>query len=106
MNREDFQQLATLRLEEAKEHNFPPDPETVKQVYSHRLSALLVRAGLEGKVSREAPEGSPLDRHWATVLRWKEDSRYRPIDTGQARTLYNAIAEARNGVLVWLQRNW
>lgn len=138
MNRQDFQALASVRLEEAKalldaghpagayylagyaiecalkaciasktrEHDFPPDPETARQIYSHRLPVLLVRAGLDGQLSREAPEGSPLDRHWATVLRWKEDIRYRPIDAGQARTLYNAIADPQNGVLGWLQRNW
>jgi hypothetical protein len=138
MNRQDFQTLAHVRLEEAKvlldaghaagayylagyiiecalkaciarqtrEYDFPPDPETVRQVYSHRLPALLLRAGLEGRLRVDAPGGSPLDKNWGTVLRWKEDSRYRTIDVVEARTLYNAIADPKHGVLVWLQQNW
>ena len=89
-----------------REHDFPPDPETVRQIYSHRLPALLLRAGLEGQLRKDALGGSPLDKNWGTVLDWKEDSRYRPVDAVEASTLYNAIADPQNGVLEWLQRNW
>ena len=138
MNRHDLQELARLRLDEARalliaghpsgafylagyavecalkacisrktrEHDFPPDPETVRQIYSHRLPALLLRAGLESQLREDAPGGSPLDKNWARVLGWNEDSRYRLIDTIRARSLYNAIADPQNGVLAWLQRNW
>ena len=90
MNRQDFQELARVRLEEARalliaghsagafylagyavecalkaciarqtrEHDFPPDPETVRQIYSHRLPGLLLRAGLEGQLRKDAPGGS------------------------------------------------
>ncbi len=138
MNRGDFQQLATLRLEEAKalldaghpagayylagyaiecalkaciskqtrEHDFPPKPRVVNNIYSHDLKTLLQGADLGALLTRDAPQGSALDKNWAAVLLWLPESRYQIVPQQDAQDLYTAVADPAEGVLAWLQRNW
>ncbi len=138
MNRGDFQQLATLRLEEAKalldagypaggyyltgyaiecalkaciakktkEHDFPPKPRVVNNIYSHDLKTLLQGADRGALLTRDAPQGSALDKNWAAVLLWSPESRYQIVPQQDAQDLHTAVADPAEGVLAWLQRNW
>ena len=136
MNRELFQELARLRLKEAQadagcpdgayylagyavecalkacicrninQYDFPPKPEVVRDVYSHKLPNLLKIAGLDVKLKGDAPQGSALDGNWAIVSLWSEESRYRIAAEQEARDLCAAIAHPQEGVLTWLQQNW
>lgn len=81
MNRADLQQLAELRIREAKclldtrEHDFP-DLELVRDSYKHDLQSLLRTAGLEPMLEDDARKNAKLAHNWNTVIKWSVDVRY------------------------------
>lgn len=111
MNRQDFQALARVRLEEAKALLDAGRPAgayylAVRDYYSHGPADLRKAAGLDAGLQVDAPQGSDPDRSWGIVLLWKSNSRYRMIALQDAQDLYNAISDPTGGVLAWLQQNW
>lgn len=70
-------------------HDFPPNPRVVNDYYSHKIPSLAKLAGLELEVTK-----------------WSEQGRYEThIESKDARDLYRAISNSRNGVL-WLKKYW
>jgi HEPN domain-containing protein len=43
---------------------------------------------------------------WGLVRDWKEDSRYQRKSEQQAKDLYNAITDPTSGVLPWIEQCW
>ncbi len=86
--------------------DFPPKPDLVRDIYTDNLGRLLKIAGLELPLRQAAPPGSSLDKNWAKVLLWSEESRYVTHAPQDATDLYDAIADPAAGVLAWLQQNW
>jgi HEPN domain-containing protein len=44
--------------------------------------------------------------NWELVKKWTEKSRYETCDDARARALIAAISDTESGVLQWLRRNW
>jgi HEPN domain-containing protein len=139
MNRTDLQQLAEVRIEEArilldggsysgayylagysiecglkaciakqtKEFDFPDKPEEIRKIYTHNLGQLLNSAKLKDKLEDDMKSNKPLYAYWAYIVDWKEEKRYElGVTEKEARDLYEAIADPRNGVLQWLKKWW
>jgi len=138
MNRTDFQQLAEVRVHEArilleagclagsyylagyavecalkaciarqtKQYDFP-DKQLVDRIYKHNPKELLKAAGLEKDLEEMMRNNKHLERNWAVVLKWTEESRYEPVRSeGEAKDLFLAISDVRDGVLPWLKKRW
>lgn len=131
MNRADFQQLAALRLDEARSllaagqpsgayylagyaveralkaciarqtraENFPPRPETVRNMYTHDLSRLVRIAELQSELVSARAANPAFQRYWETVSTWSEQARYETFTQAQAADLLTAISDPTNGVM-------
>jgi hypothetical protein len=88
-----------------RQHEFP-DRDLVLQSYSHNLAQLVRVAGLEPQLQVEAGGNLALADNWAIVKEWAERSRYERRREQEARALYVATADRRNGVLRWIRRHW
>jgi HEPN domain-containing protein len=136
VNRSEFQTLAEVRIREAKAlldvqlwdgayylagyavecalkaciarltraEEFPP--RDAKDYYTHDLNALLKIAKLEAVRLAEGSTNAKFDAYWRSVVKWKEDARYKRISRSDAETLYEAVADPNDGVLRWVQLHW
>jgi len=136
-NRGEFQQLARMRLREArvlmrtgnfqgayylaglavecalkaciakntKRHDFPPNINAARDIYSHDLVKLIGVAKLQAILDAERNRNAVLDTNWDVVLKdWNVNSRYM-VTRLNATDLYKAVA-GRNGVMQWLRQRW
>lgn len=134
MNRTIFQKLAEMRIEEArillgakqysgayylagyaiecglkaviakktKRHSFP-DKKFVDQCYTHNLEQLLKQADL--KDALEAAD-KRIQEQWAVVKDWSEQARYEKKSRALARAFYDAVTDAKRGILPWIRSHW
>ena len=88
-------------------YDFPPEPREVSKIYTHNLNGLLDFAGLSQELEKEKDAGSDVWINWGLVKDWSEGLRYEvSVPERRARDVYGAVADARNGVLVWLKKWW
>jgi len=88
-----------------KRHEFPPNLNIVRDIYSHDLGKLIVAANLQMALDAERRKNADLDSKWTLVIKnWNVNSRYR-VGGLNARDLYRAAA-GRNGVMQWLRQRW
>ena len=97
--------LKSCIAKEFKEHEFP-DKDFVNSIYSHKLDQLLRHAGLEHEPEITIASKSQLWEYWKYVRTWKESKRYEEPTPEEAKELYWAIADPKNGVLQWLKERW
>jgi HEPN domain-containing protein len=129
MNRGEFQELAMIRIHDAKvllenkcfdgayylsgyaiecalkaciakktkEFDYP-DKKLVDKIYTHDFSKLIGVVGLKVDESIAA--------RWGTVKDWSEQDRYRRHTEKEARDMYDAVANSKEGVLEWIKQHW
>ncbi len=98
--------LSSVLARQVEQHQFPPRPETVREMYSHRLLDLLRLAGLRTQLEDASATDGHLGARWLVVKDWSEESRYAlPLST-DAEQLYTAVADPTHGVLQWLRQYW
>lgn len=135
MNRPEFQALAEVRIKEAKAlldaqlwdgayylagyavecalkaciakmtraNDFPPRE---SKDYTHDVNVLLKTAKLEGARTAEGSANPTFEAYWRSVVKWKEDTRYKRVTQSDAENFYAAITDPTNGVLRWVQLHW
>jgi len=87
-----------------KRHDFPPNQNVVRDIYTHDLGKLIKAAGLQTALDAESNHRSSLNQSWGVVKVWNVESRY--LTKGlNARDLYKAVA-GRGGVMQWLRQRW
>jgi hypothetical protein len=76
----------------------------------HDINTLIDRAELRHELNTRlqasSTSGDPFASNWATVLLWKETSRYESKTEAEARALFAAISDKPDGVLRWLKNYW
>lgn len=88
-------------------HDFPPKPDVVRNSYQHNLESLVNLAGLHEELKNQQSTVVQFGSNWDLVIKWSEAYRYEThVDSKTAKDLYSAIANSRNGVLVWLKKYW
>jgi hypothetical protein len=90
---------------QVRRHDFP-DRDLALQSYSHDLAQLVRVADLERQLQEELGRNLALAANWAIVKVWEERSRYERRREQEARALYAATADRRNGVLRWISHYW
>lgn len=88
-----------------KRHDFPPNQNAIRDIYSHELVKLIAVAKLQPALDADRVKNKALAGNWDLVLKdWNNNSRYS-IGGLNAKDLYRAVA-GRNGVMQWLRRRW
>ena len=87
-------------------HDFPPDPSTARDYYTHNIEALLRASHLKAVHDGDNAENISLKANWAIVKDWNEASRYNRWSRAKARDLINAITSEPDGVLAWIKQRW
>lgn len=137
MNKDDFKDLAQIRLREAnallkngryegayylcgyaiecglkaciakktKRYDFP-DKKTVIDSYKHDLSNLVGTAGLELKLDKEIEKNAKFEVNWGIVKDWSVVSRYEKHNEKEARDLFSAVSNKKDGVFQWIKKYW
>ena len=91
---------------QTRQHDFPPEPRTVADMYTHDIEKLVARAELRVRLQAEMTSNPGFADYWKTVIAWSERSRYARVPITEAERLYEAIADRRHGVLRWIRRYW
>ena len=98
--------LKACIAKQIKEFDFP-EKKLINDSYSHDLVKLLGLSGVGHLFEAELGTNSGLQNNWAVVKDWSEGRRYdTSVVEKQARDMYDAITESRNGVLSWLKKQW
>ncbi|WP_141434397.1 HEPN domain-containing protein [Bacillus sp. 03113] len=130
MNRGELQELATIRLEEARillESNLFDG--------AYYLSGYVVECGLKAWIAKNTkqydfPDKKMIDKiythnlntllgvvgysrppeeidiNWAVVKDWSERARYSRHSEKDARDIFEAVADPEEGVLRWIKQHW
>lgn len=138
VTRIDFQQLADVRLREAKAlldlgmwdgayyltgyavevalkaciiktvmaTDAFPDKKFSENCWTHELEKLIALAGLKLAWDTATAANPNLWSNWRTAKVWSEHTRYHRITEAEAKSLYNAVSDATNGVLTWIKTQW
>ena len=74
--------------------------------WTHKIGSLLKLAGLKNDLDTDITSNPAIGVHWMYVKDWNEESRYRGWTENEAKTLYNAIVHATDGVMTWIRKRW
>ena len=96
--------LKACIAKKTKKFQFPPKIEFVRELYSHKLNALMSVAGLDADLKKEMDANKAFKDNWLTVKDWTEESRYRTSSL-PGKDMYNAVA-GTDGVLPWIKLHW
>lgn len=89
-----------------KRNDFP-DKKVVDKSYTHELRTLFDLSGLKIHFEKEIKTNSQLEKNWATIKDWSEESRYRSsIPEPKVRDFYLAVTARKNGILTWIKKSW
>jgi AbiV family abortive infection protein len=83
-----------------------PSKDLSKNCYTHSVQDLIKVADLEVTLTRARSLDVDLEANWSTVKDWSEQKRYHLIEQSDAESLYNAISDAKSGVLPWIKTHW
>ena len=136
MNRQNFQELALTRLQDAKvlldNHQYSG---------AYYLSGYVIECALKACIAKKTKQydfpdkntvmdsythnleklvtGADLNKQlkslkndpdfspkWSEVRDWSEESRYKKYNQEEAHNIYSAITDPNHGVLQWLQQHW
>jgi hypothetical protein len=87
-----------------KRHDFPPNQNAIKDIYTHDLVKLVGAARLQPALDADRRKNTSLSNKWDVVKDWNINSRYATKGLN-ARALYRAVA-GKNGVMQWLRQHW
>ncbi len=90
---------------QTEQYDFP-EKKRVDDSHTHDLKKLIIVAQLSSQLAERRRAQPEFDANWTTVANWWEQSRYERPSQGRAENLVRAIANAKNGVLQWLEQYW
>ena|SRR5439155_5129205 len=87
-----------------RRHDFPPDQNVIRDIYTHTLSKLIAAARLQADLDTERKNNVPFRSKWDVVKDWDIKSRYATSGLN-SQDLYRAVT-SKNGVMQWLRQRW
>jgi HEPN domain-containing protein len=78
----------------------------LKGCWTHDFTKLVKLAGLDSDFGKARGANKVLERFWIVTTGWEETSRYRDASETDARSLFEAVTHATDGVLQWIQTRW
>lgn len=76
------------------------------RAWTHNIEELVVLADLRVVRDADATVNPALYQHWQRVRNWTEESRYQQKTQVQAQLLYDAVTDAKDGVMQWIRLRW
>ena len=83
-----------------------PDKNFGVRCWVHDIEPLVELARLKSRRDADMAANANLSINWGTVRAWKETSRYERKTQADAQTLYDAITQNPDGVLLWIRTHW
>ncbi len=77
-----------------------------EKCWTHNLEDLIVIADLKTSRDRDTSANPDFELNWQHVKDWGEIARYQRKSEAQARMLYEAVTDTKNGVLPWIKSRW
>lgn len=96
--------LKACIAKKTKKFQFPPKMDYVRELYSHKLKALVSASGLDADLTKEIDTNPGFKTNWSTVKDWTEESRYKASGLN-GKDMYNAVT-GKDGVLPWIKQRW
>jgi hypothetical protein len=97
--------LKACIAKQTKKYDFP-DKDAVNDSYCHNLNKLLGLAELTHPAKDERKSNKKLEVNWSIAIGWNEGSRYITHTEIEAKALYSAVTNKRDGVLKWIRKYW
>lgn len=91
---------------QTKQYDFPPEPNLVRDIYSHNLQQLLDKANLQKVFEQEKARDPEFAINWNVIKDWTEKSRYQLQSQKKARAILKAVSDPQHGVLRCIKRCW
>jgi hypothetical protein len=85
-----------------RRYDFPPNQNSIKDIYTHDLAKLIRAAKLEAALDSDRESNILFKNKWDVLKDWNINSRYATSGLS-ARDLYAAVT-GRNGVMQWLRQ--
>jgi len=82
------------------------DRKFAEKCWTHDVEALVKAADLDAARGLDVAANADLKRNWAYATAWTETSRYERKTESEARSLFDAVTDAVNGVLPWIRSRW
>jgi len=98
--------LKARLAKQTKRYDFPPEPTSVGQIYSHDLKQLLSKANLLEVFDREKARDPQFGVNWTIIKDWTAKSRYELQSQRKARAIVKAVSDPQHGVLRCIRRFW
>jgi len=89
-----------------KRYDFPPEPNFVRDLYTHNLAQLLDKADLKEVFDREEARDPEFGVNWSIIKDWNAKSRYKMQSQRMARAIVKAVSDPQHGVLRCIRRLW
>ena len=83
-----------------------PEKGLVINSYTHKLKDLLKLAELKTELEATMQRDPLMERNWAIVQDWSEESRYEKKTVKQTESLLKAIEDQQGGLLPWIRQRW
>ena len=83
-----------------------PDRKRVLDAHSHDLAKLVHVSGLQTELDEQRAKSLEFRENWATVVDWVPEMRYwnpGKLCRADVELMISAIADRRDGVLIWLK---
>ncbi|MBY0229261.1 MAG: HEPN domain-containing protein [Gemmataceae bacterium] len=76
------------------------------KAWTHSLADLVKLAEMETDRAAHAAANPGFEKNWGTALDWNEKSRYGQKDHREAKKLFKAITDKKDGVVTWIKDRW
>lgn len=83
-----------------------PDKDFSEKCYTHDISVLLKKAGLEAEHNHKTSSSPDFEKNRGVTKDWTEKKRYHRIEKMEAEAIYLAISDPDHGVLSWIKSKW
>ena len=74
--------------------------------WAHDSEILLKLAKLHALRNADVVVNANLANNWQTLLSWTEEARYKQTSRVNAEKLFDAVTDAKDGVMQWIRVHW
>lgn len=74
--------------------------------WTHDIESLLIAADLKTERDTDAAANRALYSNWQVVKQWNEKSRYEQRTQADARRMFDAVIDPKDGVMQWIRARW
>jgi hypothetical protein len=98
--------LKARLAKQTKRYDFPPEPNFVRDIYTHNLAQLVDKVNLREVFDREEARDPEFGVNWSIIKDWNAKSRYELKSQRKARAIVKAVSDPQHGVLRCIRRRW